>query len=78
MKRAPQSRESKAQKTNTKQASKPAGKGKAEADVSEHEERVEAVERGHAYFFYRPKVESEHAHAFKDVQRLYVALSPVR
>lgn len=34
------------------------------------------VERGDIYFFYRPKVEREHPRSAKDVERLYLVLSP--
>ncbi|KAI0778751.1 hypothetical protein BD413DRAFT_609321 [Trametes elegans] len=34
------------------------------------------IERGHIYFFYRPKVELEEAHSLDDVQRFYMLLVP--
>ena len=34
------------------------------------------IERGHIYFFYRPKVELEEAHSVDDVQRFYILLIP--
>ncbi|KZT74930.1 hypothetical protein DAEQUDRAFT_659713 [Daedalea quercina L-15889] len=34
------------------------------------------IERGHIYFFYRPKVELEEAHSVDDVQRFYILLVP--
>ena len=34
------------------------------------------IERGHIYFFYRPKVELEEAHSVDDVQRFYMLLIP--
>ncbi|KAH9950999.1 hypothetical protein B0H21DRAFT_413389 [Amylocystis lapponica] len=34
------------------------------------------IERGHIYFFYRPRVELEEAHALDDVQRFYMLLVP--
>ncbi|KAI0660640.1 hypothetical protein C8Q70DRAFT_976983 [Cubamyces menziesii] len=34
------------------------------------------IERGHIYFFYRPKVELEEAHSMDDVQRFYMLLVP--
>ncbi|KAI0673705.1 hypothetical protein C8Q78DRAFT_645656 [Trametes maxima] len=34
------------------------------------------IERGHVYFFYRPKVELEEAHSLEDVQRFYMVLVP--
>ncbi|KAM5532241.1 hypothetical protein V8D89_014080 [Ganoderma adspersum] len=56
--------------------------------VGEHVEAEEAgtqagsmyetgtIERGHIYFFYRPKVELEEAHSVDDVQRFYMLLVP--
>ena len=37
---------------------------------------VGTIERGHIYFFYRPKVELEEAHSLDDVQRFYMLLIP--
>ncbi|CDO73062.1 hypothetical protein BN946_scf185007.g116 [Trametes cinnabarina] len=34
------------------------------------------IERGHIYFFYRPKIELEEAHSLDDVQRFYMLLVP--
>ncbi|KAI8990587.1 hypothetical protein BD414DRAFT_484111 [Trametes punicea] len=34
------------------------------------------IERGHIYFFYRPKVELEEVHSLDDVQRFYMLLVP--
>ncbi|OJT04486.1 hypothetical protein TRAPUB_4756 [Trametes pubescens] len=34
------------------------------------------IERGHIYFFYRPKVELEEAHSLDEVQRFYMLLVP--
>lgn len=34
------------------------------------------IERGHIYFFYRPKVELEEAHTLDDVQRFQILLVP--
>ncbi|KAJ2961289.1 hypothetical protein NUW54_g14389 [Trametes sanguinea] len=34
------------------------------------------IERGHIYFFYRPKVELEEAHSLDDIQRFYMLLVP--
>ena len=34
------------------------------------------IERGHIYFFYRPKVELEEVHSINDVQRFYILLVP--
>jgi len=35
------------------------------------------LEKGHIFFFYRPKVEVEHVEGLDDVQRLYILLSPI-
>lgn len=37
---------------------------------------VGTIERGHIYFFYRPKVEHEEAHSIDDVQRFHMLLLP--
>ena len=37
---------------------------------------VGTIERGHIYFFYRPKVELKEAHSLDDVQRFYMVLIP--
>ena len=39
-------------------------------------EKVETLEKGNIYFFYRPKVEEEDPQSLSDVQRLYMVLSP--
>ncbi|XP_058113497.1 uncharacterized protein LOC131256598 [Magnolia sinica] len=36
--------------------------------------KVEILERGEIFFFYRPKVDKEEAHGVDDVQRLYIVL----
>ena len=36
---------------------------------------IRFLERGHIYFFYRPRVEADEATSFLDVQRLYILLS---
>ncbi|CCM03632.1 uncharacterized protein FIBRA_05776 [Fibroporia radiculosa] len=51
-------------------------------DVSEedhpasHSYQTGTIDRGHVYFFYRPKVELEAAHSRDDVQRFYMLLVP--
>jgi hypothetical protein len=37
---------------------------------------TEITERGNIYFFYRPRVQLEHAEGMEDVQRFFVVLSP--
>ena len=37
---------------------------------------VETIERGHIYFFYRPKVELDEAQSLDDIQRFYMLLIP--
>jgi hypothetical protein len=39
-------------------------------------EKVETLERGNIYFFYRPRVEEEEPESLEDVQRFYLVLSP--
>jgi len=36
----------------------------------------DVLEKGHIYFFYRPKVDVDNARNFEDVQRLYILLWP--
>lgn len=38
--------------------------------------RVETLERGNVYFFYRPRVEQEDPERLRDVQNAYMVLSP--
>lgn len=40
------------------------------------DERVETLERGDIFFFYRPRVEEEEPESKADVQRLYMVLHP--
>ncbi|THH33109.1 hypothetical protein EUX98_g1056 [Antrodiella citrinella] len=57
-------------------------KAEDEADMqkqehpAEHAFQVGTIERGHIYFFYRPKVELEEAHSIDDVQRFHMLLVP--
>ncbi|KAH9937382.1 uncharacterized protein B0H18DRAFT_950258 [Fomitopsis serialis] len=43
---------------------------------AKHTYQTGTIERGHIYFFYRPKVELEEAHSVDDVQRFYILLIP--
>lgn len=38
--------------------------------------RAGTIERGHIYFFYRPRVELEEVHSVDDVQRFHILLVP--
>jgi hypothetical protein len=40
------------------------------------EKRTQVLERGNIYFLYRPRVQREDVRDFRDVQRLYMVLSP--
>jgi len=52
-----------------------AHKGKATEEKKViHESKL--LEKGHIYFFYRPKVERHDAHSTDDVQKLYMLLKP--
>ncbi|KZT08550.1 uncharacterized protein LAESUDRAFT_742284 [Laetiporus sulphureus 93-53] len=42
----------------------------------EHAYQTGTIERGHIYFFYRPKVEMEEVHSIDDVQRFHLLLIP--
>ncbi|KAF9502435.1 hypothetical protein BDN71DRAFT_1584601 [Pleurotus eryngii] len=60
----------------------PTKKNKAEEDEEDDKSTVSfirhtgTIERGHIYFFYRPRVEMEEAHSIDDVQRLHMLLIP--
>jgi hypothetical protein len=43
---------------------------------SSAESAVRVLEQGNIYFLYRPKVNQDAAHDFRDVQRLYIVLKP--
>lgn len=43
--------------------------------TTRHDAKIETLETGNIYFFYRPKVEQEEPQSLKDVQRLYMILS---
>ncbi|TFY52545.1 hypothetical protein EVJ58_g9957 [Rhodofomes roseus] len=49
--------------------------GKAD-HPAKHAYQTGTIERGHIYFFYRPKVELDEAHSVDDVQRFYILLVP--
>lgn len=46
------------------------------ADVKAPDDRL--LERGDIYFLYRPRVDTEHVHGLKDVERFYILLKPWR
>ncbi|KAF4604991.1 hypothetical protein EYR40_003774 [Pleurotus pulmonarius] len=60
----------------------PTKKNKADTSEGDDKNAVEfvrqtgTIERGHIYFFYRPRVEMEEAHSIDDVQRLHMLLVP--
>jgi len=43
----------------------------------EHSKEAKILEKGHIYFFYRPKVDHSEVHNIDDVQKLYILLSPL-
>jgi len=47
-----------------------------EADTNEYPFTPGVIERGHIYFFYRPKVQSEEVHSIDDVGKLHMLLVP--
>jgi len=47
-------------------------------DKSDTHQEVHTLERGHIFFFYRPRVELEHAKNVDDVQKTYLLIAPVR
>ncbi|CAL1694134.1 unnamed protein product [Somion occarium] len=49
---------------------------KEEDHPAKHAFQEGVIERGHIYFFYRPKVELEEAHSIDDVQRFNILLVP--
>ncbi|KDQ63331.1 hypothetical protein JAAARDRAFT_119687 [Jaapia argillacea MUCL 33604] len=55
----------------------PAKKSKAEEDAKVDHSRLSGViERGHIYFFYRPKVQIEEAESLDDVRNFHILLVP--
>ncbi|OSD06253.1 hypothetical protein PYCCODRAFT_1450228 [Trametes coccinea BRFM310] len=68
------------EQTNGKEESSEAGidkeNGPAKRHPAESMYQAGTIERGHIYFFYRPKVELEEAHSLDDVQRFYMLLVP--
>lgn len=64
-------------------ADRPTKKAKTEEKAKEEvlprvqtQGKLEVLERGHVLFFYRARVELEHAHSAADVARLYLCLVP--
>lgn len=51
-------------------------KGETEKENTTHSSHVDILERGEVFFFYRPKVEMEHAKSIDDVQRMYMVIKP--
>jgi len=47
-----------------------------EADTNEYPFTPGVIERGHIYFFYRPKVQHEEVHSIDDVGKLHMLLVP--
>ncbi|THG99882.1 hypothetical protein EW026_g2560 [Hermanssonia centrifuga] len=43
---------------------------------AEHSYQAGTIERGHIYFFYRPRVQLEEVHSMDDVQRFHILLVP--
>eukprot|EP00026_Physarum_polycephalum_P010508 Phypoly_transcript_10673.p1 GENE.Phypoly_transcript_10673~~Phypoly_transcript_10673.p1 ORF type:complete len:342 (+),score=67.89 Phypoly_transcript_10673:107-1132(+) len=69
----------KAKKTKTASSEKKSGKKETTKSASSEKKVLHessTLERGHIYFFYRPKVEHEEAHKLDDVQRLFMVLKP--
>ncbi|KAJ3501724.1 hypothetical protein NLJ89_g9212 [Agrocybe chaxingu] len=52
----------------------PTKKAKTEGETSIYQ--VGTIERGHIYFFYRPKVEVEEVHSLDDVRNFHILLVP--
>ncbi len=44
--------------------------------MAEEQNKVETLEQGNVYFFYRPRVEQEDPEDIEDVQNMYMVLSP--
>ncbi|KAI0347954.1 hypothetical protein BDW22DRAFT_1410298 [Trametopsis cervina] len=59
-----------------------AGEGRLDSEKEEKEKKAGhtyqsgTIERGHIYFFYRPRVELEEVHSLDDVQRFHMLLVP--
>jgi len=77
-KKSPEEAEEVETKEEKAPASPPKHKRGRKSTVAEkkpvHESNM--LEKGHIYFFYRPKVEHHEAHNAGDVQRLYMVLKP--
>jgi len=50
--------------------------GKKEEGEGEEKKTSKVLERGHIYFFYRPKIEVEEAEGPEDIARLFILLAP--
>ncbi|CAK9166268.1 unnamed protein product [Ilex paraguariensis] len=50
--------------------------GQGQVLKTKSQPKVDILERGEIFFFYRPKVDKEGAHSPDDVQRLYIVLRP--
>ncbi|KAI0360998.1 hypothetical protein OH77DRAFT_1442914 [Trametes cingulata] len=83
----PAEEEPPAKKAKTEEQTESKSEGSAEADAdkenapakrhpAESMYQAGTIERGHIYFFYRPKVELEEIHSLDDVQRFYMLLVP--
>lgn len=46
------------------------------ADLGASQNRLETLEQGHIYFFYRPRVEQEEPEGAEDIQRLLMVIHP--
>ncbi|MCO5576789.1 hypothetical protein L7F22_030609 [Adiantum nelumboides] len=53
-----------------------ADKGEEESHFPSHPREVDILEKGEVFFFYRPKVETEHPTSVDDIQRMYMVLKP--
>ncbi|KAJ4964176.1 hypothetical protein NE237_024115 [Protea cynaroides] len=50
--------------------------GQGQEVKTREEPKVDILEKGKIFFFYRPKVDKEEVHSADDVQRLYIVLRP--
>ncbi|EMD32626.1 hypothetical protein CERSUDRAFT_126728 [Gelatoporia subvermispora B] len=67
------------EKTESEAKAEPEAKDEAETKKDhpvQHTYQAGTIERGHIYFFYRPKVQLEEAESLDDVQRFYMVLVP--
>lgn len=63
-------------KSPKRKGRKPKKQTKTSHAKEEEEQESKILERGHIYFFYKPKVNKEEVDSFQDVQRLFVVLAP--